>query len=408
MTGLPKGWAWSTVGEAAPIAYGVGLQKNRRVATGQYPVIGSAGVSGMHAEWLVDGPVVIVGRKGNAGSVYLSTTPCWPIDTTYYMRPSSQLDAGFLYYQLKSLELRSLDSSTAVPSLRRQDLEAVRFAIPPLNEQRRIVAAIEEHFSRLDAAVASLARASSRCSAVETSWFATSLDGSWPEVTIDSACKVGSGSTPSRSQSRFWTGGTIPWVSSAAVSGGRITRPSALITESALKETSVKLWPAGTVLVAMYGEGKTRGSVGILDIESTCNQACAAIEAGEQVNPEYLRLILGSRYTENRELASGGVQPNLSLRLIREMRIPLPDLETQAAVVTTSTNLRASLESARTTIAVARTRAAALRRSILAAAFSGQLVPQDPSDEPASVLLERIAAERAAIGPTRRKKKAAT
>jgi len=113
---------------------------------------------GYHAHSLVDEPCIVIGRKGAAGTVHLSRIPCWPIDTTYFTRPSSVVTLEFLYYSLRSLNLQSLDRSTAIPGLNRDDLYAQRIPLPPLPEQHRIVAEIEKQFTRLDAGVAALKR----------------------------------------------------------------------------------------------------------------------------------------------------------------------------------------------------------------------------------------------------------
>ena len=159
---LPPGWAETEVGNIGEVAYGKGLRKSQRVDTGPVEVYGSAGLVGHHDQALIDEPVVIVGRKGNAGAVWYTTGPSWPIDTTYFLRIPKELSVEYLGLQLDHLDLVGRDSSTTIPSLRRPDLEAVAVAVAPLAEQERIVAAIEEHFSRLDAVESSLRQALQR------------------------------------------------------------------------------------------------------------------------------------------------------------------------------------------------------------------------------------------------------
>lgn len=326
--------------------------------------------------------------------------------------PVDGLDARYMLHYLRSPAaghyFDGVARGVAVKGVNIGDLRKLPVPVPPLPEQRRIVAAIEEHFSRLDVAEEGLRRSRARAGALDESALSALIAGAWPTAVIGEVARVGSGSTPLRSESRYWEGGHVPWVTSAAVNQPRITEPSALITDDALAETSVKLWPPGTVLVAMYGEGKTRGKAAVLDIESTCNQACAAIVPSDDVEAEFLRMVLTSRYEQNRKLASGGVQPNLSLGLIRDMRIPLPGVATQRKLVEAASRSAESTERFTSEVAQAERRSASLRRSILAAAFSGRLVPQNPTDEPASVLLDRIESERAAAKPPRRKKGAAS
>lgn len=270
-----------------------------------------------------------------------------------------------------------------------------QFPIPvaPLAEQKRIVAAIEERFSYLDAAESDITAASAKSTSLSPKVVTQLFSNTWPIQRLEELARVGSGATPKRSEERYWAGGTIPWVTSGAVNDRSITSASELITEEALTETSVKLWPAGTVLIAMYGEGKTRGKAAVLEIESTCNQACAAIDYDrERVDGSYLLAYLNSRYAASRSLASGGVQPNLSLGVIKSMEIPIPNMKIQRNIALQAQDIAHQSDLITKACTMARQRIAALRRSILITAFSGQLVPQDPDDEPASALLEHIAA----------------
>ncbi|WP_419926219.1 restriction endonuclease subunit S [Candidatus Poriferisocius sp.] len=148
---LSSGWESVSVGDLCSVEYGKGLSKKLRIETGSADVYGSAGLVGHHDCALVEEPVIVIGRKGNAGSVWLTNGPSWPIDTTYFLRPPREISPEFLAWQLGSRDLVQKDSSTTIPSLRRPDLEATPVAVAPIGEQERIVAAIEEHFSRLDA-----------------------------------------------------------------------------------------------------------------------------------------------------------------------------------------------------------------------------------------------------------------
>lgn len=157
MSELPAGWTRTLLGSISKVRYGKGLPKKSRVASGSIPVYGSAGIVGFHDTALVQGPTIIVGRKGNAGEAFLSEGPSWPIDTTYFLHPPPEIIPRLLQYQLNEMELGQ--SSTTIPSLRRPDLEAAVITIAPIAEQRRIIAAIEIQFAHLDAAEESLQRA---------------------------------------------------------------------------------------------------------------------------------------------------------------------------------------------------------------------------------------------------------
>jgi Type I restriction modification DNA specificity domain/Peptidase family M20/M25/M40 len=266
--------------------------------------------------------------------------------------------------------------------------------LPPLNEQRRIVAAIEEHLSRLDAGDSSVAATQTRFRALRSSLLDQAFRLDAPRVSVGSVAKVGSGATPKRGRSEYWDDGTIPWVTSGQLSNGFVREPAAYITERALKETNVKLWPAGTLLIALYGEGQTRGRCAELAIDATTNQACAAVLFDESaVDRTYARYFFDARYEENRRLASGGVQPNLSVGLVRTRTMPLPPLDEQRRIVAEVEARLSALDALRASIERAQRRSRALRAAVLAKAFRGELVPQDPTEEPADALLARIRAE---------------
>ena len=294
-------------------------------------------------------------------------------------------------------------SGIALQNINAKKLAALALPVAPTNEQRRIVAAIEEQFSRLDAGEVSLHAANRKLAALRDSTLQHSLGGEWRLSRVGEIASVGSGATPKRGRSEYWDDGTVPWVTSGQLTTPFVREPAAYITEQALKETQVKLWPKHTLLVAMYGEGRTRGNCSELMFESTTNQACAAVVITDDnaIERAYLKLFFAASYDANRRLASGGVQPNLSLGLIKSLRVPLPPLDEQRRIVAEVERQLSILDATKAAIESALERSKALRRAILERAFTGKLVPQDPTDEPASVLLERIAAERAAAAPNR-------
>jgi type I restriction enzyme S subunit len=147
--------------------------------------------------------------------------------------------------------------------------------------------------------------------------------GEWEVKKIRDIAKVSSGGTPSRSKQNYWKG-NIPWITTSLVDFNIITKAEENITEEGLNNSSAKLFPKETILMAMYGQGKTRGKVAILGIEATTNQACAAIIADSSTHNLYLYQNLASRYGEIRKLSNEGGQKNLSGGLIKGLKIPIP------------------------------------------------------------------------------------
>ena len=156
---LPGGWVWTKLGAIIAFEYGKGLKADKRENKGNIPVYGSNGIVGYHSIPLIEKPCLIIGRKGAAGYVHISNVPCWAIDTTYYIIPPDELNLVFLYFILSTLNLKSLDKSTAIPGLNRNDAYALYIPLPPLLEQRAIVAKIEQLFSDLDNGIANLKKA---------------------------------------------------------------------------------------------------------------------------------------------------------------------------------------------------------------------------------------------------------
>jgi type I restriction enzyme S subunit len=154
------------------------------------------------------------------------------------------------------------------------------------------------------------------------------LPEGWTKCSIEQLADVGTGATPLRSNQSYWNGGTIPWVTSGALNRRLVSEPTELVTVKALKETNLTIYPAETLLVAMYGEGKTRGKCAELQIEATTNQAIAALEFEEESAPcrPFVRTFLEKNYEEVRRQSSGGVQPNLNLGIIRAVVVPLPPI----------------------------------------------------------------------------------
>ena len=230
---------------------------------------------------------------------------------------------------------------------------------------------------------------------LNTTKLPTLLDG-WCWATVDQLSDVGTGATPNRGmKARYFDGGTVPWITSSCVNAPFVYEASELVTLKALQECNLTLYPPGTLLIAMYGEGKTRGMCSELQIESTTNQALAAIQAHSGVRA-FLKVFFAKNYQDIRRAASGGVQPNLNLGMVREVSLPLPPFAEQEAVVEAVEDQISVIDHLEADIDAKLKSAQSLRQSILRHAFTGQLVPQDPNDEPASALLKRIAAEREA------------
>ena len=212
------------------------------------------------------------------------------------------------------------------------------------------------------------------------------VPSSWVWTTLGEIGNWQSGATPSRLRKDYY-GGNIPWLKTGDLNDGYISDIPEYITETALKETSVKLNPKDSVLIAMYGA--TIGKVGILSFPATTNQACCAC-TDYLVKKMYLFYFLLANREKFIAMGGGGAQPNISKEKIVSTLIPLPPKQEQSRIVEGIEHwlslvdcIEKNKDNLQRTIKEAKSK-------ILTLAIHGKLVPQDPTDEPASELLKRI------------------
>jgi len=153
----------------------------------------------------------------------------------------------------------------------------------------------------------------------------------WDVRTIGELASVGSGGTPNRGNASYWNG-NIPWITTALINGGEIEEASEFISESGLNNSAAKVYKKNTLLMAMYGQGKTRGKIAILSFDAAINQACAAIVANSAVLPNFLLHNLNSQYLKIRELSNSGGQENLSSGIVKSILVSVPNRLEQKAI----------------------------------------------------------------------------
>ena len=209
----------------------------------------------------------------------------------------------------------------------------------------------------------------------------------WCWYHLNDIGKWQSGATPSRGVKAFF-GGSIPWLKTGDLNDDYVNDIPERITDKALKETSVKLNPEGSVLIAMYGA--TIGKVGILTFPATTNQACCACSELCGVDNRFLFYFLISHREEFIRQAGGGAQPNISKEIIVNTPIPVPPIEEQKRIVNEIEKWHGVLKDIDKSSLFIQAGINACKAKILDLAIHGKLVPQDPSDEPAIELLKHI------------------
>ena len=202
------------------------------------------------------------------------------------------------------------------------------------------------------------------------------LPEGWVWASMGQLAEVSTGATPLRSKKKaYYDGGTIPWIKSGALNDDPVMKAEEFVTELALEETNTKIFPRETLLVAMYGEGQTRGRVSELGIEGATNQACAAMlfSAAASGCKAIVKYYFRKTYEDIRLLSAGGVQPNLNLSLVRRTSLPLAPLAEQRRIVARIETSFSEVEAIERSVARARRLAEHVDQAVLARAFRGEL-----------------------------------
>lgn len=196
------------------------------------------------------------------------------------------------------------------------------------------------------------------------------MKAAWETAKLGDLCKTSAGGTPLKSKKEFYEGGTIPWLLSGEVAQGEVLNATSFITQKGLENSSAKLFPPNTVLVAMYGA--TAGQVGVLRIEASTNQAVCGIFPNKHFVPEFLFYLLLSRKEELIAQAAGNAQPNISQQKIRDTLVPIVPIPEQRRIVAILDEAFAGITTARAAAEQNRQNARALFESHLQSVFSQQ------------------------------------
>jgi type I restriction enzyme S subunit len=451
---LPQGWISAKVGEVLEVHYGKGLPKAKRDKTGQVPVYGSNGVVGQHSKALTDSACIIIGRKGAAGAVHISRIPCWPIDTTYYTTPPAELSLEYIYYVLGFLNLSSLDKSTAIPGLNRDDLYSQPLPLPPLPEQHRIVAEIEKQLTRLDAGVAALRRAQTNLRRYRATVLKAACEGrlvpqdpadepaaallerilaerrqrweaeqiargkdpkkrkykepaspdtselpelpeGWVWATVEQVCERIVDclhSTPKFTESGFFC------IDTNCIKPGQIVfEKIRYVDEATFIDRNRRMKPRENDIL-FSREGALLGiAVRVpANLEFCLGQRMMIFRLSRCVDAQYYESVLNSVVFRSQYVTeiTGSASPHLNIGDIRRLGIPLPPPAEQQRIITEVERRLSVVEELEAAVEANLKRAERLRQAVLKRAFEGKLVPQNPNDEPASLLLERIRAAR--------------
>ena len=413
---------------------------------------------------------VLFSSRAPIGYTVIASNPICTNQGFKNLIPNEFYVPSYAYYYLKHSKgyIESQASGTTFREISGKKLGEVPFPLPPLAEQQRIVAKLDSLFGHLDVLKERLARIPELIKDFRQSVLTQAVTGKlteewregkelgeakkilaqirdfrikeyeegckkakengsrkprkpileiqvelshsklprkWTHCSIGEIGDVSNGSTPSRKNKSYW-GGNIPWVSSGLVQNCRIDQTLEYISEQGFINSSTSLLPIGTVLIAMIGEGKTRGQSAILHIEATINQNIAAIKINHGlIDSQYLFNWLVFNYIKNRQIGSGTGPKALNGQKVRELPFVLPPLLEQKEIVRRVESLFAKADAITARYETLRTQIEDLPQAILAMAFRGELVPQLPGDGNARELLEEIKRVRAEMEESKKKGK---
>lgn len=323
----------------------------------------------------------------------------------YAFKPFEDLNPDFVFYALRhTIDEVVLNGKGDIPGLSKSHILDHTIGLPGTSEQDRIVAKIEELFSKLDNGIENLEMARQQLTIYRQALLKQALEGkftarwreehqkqdSWHDTTLGEVAKWGSGGTPSRKHPEYYNG-NILFLKTGELGPQYVHDTHERITKEAIDNSSAKLFPKGSVGIAMYGA--TIGKTSIFGKDMATNQACAVAQPDERLKVLYLYYFLVSQKPEFVNLGKGGAQPNISQGILKAYPFSLPSEEEQTRIIDILEGHLSVIDQALSDIDEQLSKSEILRQSIISAAFSGKLVEQDANEEPASVLLDRILAE---------------
>ncbi|MGH8050246.1 MAG: restriction endonuclease subunit S [Arenimonas sp.] len=302
----------------------------------------------------------------------------------HVIRATSKIIPEWIHFYLRQQQILEAAKKTFTGAVGQQRvptsfLENLEIPIPLVAKQRKIAARLKAQLTEVEkarqAAQTQLKDSRLLRSRLLKEFF-VELDAA-PKKKLGEFAKTTSGSTPPRGDKKYWDPAEIAWVKTGEVAFAPITTTEESISKTALAECSLSLLPPKTILIAMYGQGKTRGQSAILEIHATTNQACFAILPNDTWEPDFLYLWLKSSYQDLRDLSEdrGGNQANLNGALLKALDVPAPNKTIQKNIVARIHSALAEIDAIETSSKAALMDIHRMPNRILAQAFDPQRTP---------------------------------
>lgn len=286
---------------------------------------------------------LLISLTGNVGRVGILTEQFLPAAlnqrvANIVVKDNRLLDKSFLFHLLNSdtFENKCIFSANGVAqkNLSTDWLKEVEISLPPIDEQRKIAAVLDKISDLTGKRRSQLDKLDELVKSRFVEMFGgISNSKKYPYKPVKELTKIVSGGTPNREIADYWEHGTIKWVKTTELQNNIIYETEECITNQGLDNSSAKLVPEGTVLIAMYGQGKTRGMTGYLGVKACTNQACACILPSNNINQKFLWQFFMLSYDNLREMGKGGNQPNLNSNIIKDYLVLYPPMKIQEQFV---------------------------------------------------------------------------
>lgn len=334
MTSISADWKNATLGDICSLKYGKALPQSTR-SGGDFPVYGSNGVVGHHDAAITSGRTIVIGRKGSYGEVNFSAGPCWPIDTAYFVDESStEQDIKWLSYRLAGLGLNQLNKAAAVPGLNREDAYRQPLLVPPVAEQCRIAAILDQADALRVKRREALAQLDSLTQSIFIEMFGDPVrnERGWPIKRLGDVGTLDRGVSKHRPRNApELLDGVHPLVQTGEVSNcdGYIRDFTHTYSDLGLKQS--KIWPAGTLCITIAANiAKT----GILTFDACFPDSVVGFRADDPATVEFVRVWLSFLQKALEDSAPESAQKNINLAILRGLNIPAPSLVLQQTFAT--------------------------------------------------------------------------
>ena len=368
---LPNGWETKEIGDVLSLEYGKPLPKEKRTPNGLYPVYGANGIKDRTNEFYVEEPSIIVGRKGSAGEINYTEDKFWPLDVTYFTKfDKSELNLDFLFHLLTLLELPKLAKGVK-PGINRNDVYAIKTKIPPLDEQKRIVAKLDECFEAIHIARTNVEKNLSNAKELFQSQLnqifastGSATDGDspelaegWVEKKLVEVCEnLDSRRIPITKNKRI--SGDIPYYGASGI----VDYVADFIFDEDLllvSEDGANLL-ARTYPIAFPISGKT-----------WVNNHAHALKFENMGSQKFVEYYLNSIKLD--DYVSGMAQPKLNQKMLNSIPVPYPEIDIQKEIVNQLDDLKSKTQTLESNYQQELDALDELKKSILQKAFSGEL-----------------------------------